>query len=127
MQITEAFVIITAELLNPPTTPPPSTTTTPRPTTTAGKTFPDQETWTSVRANGSEVVQPAGGVTQQGGLFLPSGEGLVRDQKGLRHVNMVLNSTETTRLLGTGRRGEGGMQVWGEGDYIPIATLSPPE
>ena len=30
-------------------------------------------------------------------------------------------------LLVTGRRGEGGMEVGGEGDYIPIATLSPPE
>ena len=30
-------------------------------------------------------------------------------------------------LLGTGRRGERGMEVGGEGDYIPIATLSPPE
>ena len=25
-------------------------------------------------------------------------------------------------LLGTGRRGEGGMEVGGEGDYIPIAN-----
>ena len=92
MQITEAFVvIITAELLNPPTTPPP-TTTTPRPTTTAGKSSPDQQTWTSVRTNGSEVVRPTGGVPQQGGLFLPSGEGLVRDRDTfVRHVNMVLN------------------------------------
>ena len=24
-------------------------------------------------------------------------------------------------------RGEGGVEVGGEGDYIPIATLSPPE
>ena len=35
-------------------------------------------------------------------------------------------------LLGTGRRGGGGMEVEGmeveeEGDYIPIATLSPSE
>ena len=30
-------------------------------------------------------------------------------------------------LLRTGRRGGGGMEVRGEGDYIPIATLSPPE
>ena len=30
-------------------------------------------------------------------------------------------------LLGTGRKGEGGMEVGEEGDYIPIATLSPPE
>ena len=29
-------------------------------------------------------------------------------------------------LLGTGRRGEG-VWRWGEGDYIPIATPSPPE
>ena len=29
----------------------------------------------------------------------------------------------------TGKRteGEGGMEVGGEGDYVPIATLSPPE
>ena len=34
-------------------------------------------------------------------------------------------STETVRLI---RDGEGGgMDVGGEGDYIPIATLSPPE
>ena len=26
-----------------------------------------------------------------------------------------------------GGGGEGGMEVGGEGDYIPIATLSPPE
>ena len=25
------------------------------------------------------------------------------------------------------KEGEGGMEVGGEGDYIPIATLSPPE
>ena len=30
-------------------------------------------------------------------------------------------------LLGTGKRGEGDVEVGGEGDYIPIATLSPPE
>ena len=30
-------------------------------------------------------------------------------------------------LLGTGRRGGGGMEVEEEGDYIPIATLSPSE
>ena len=28
---------------------------------------------------------------------------------------------------GGGREGEGGMEVGEEGDYIPIATLSPPE
>ena len=40
--------------------------------------------------------------------------------------------TETTisksrNALGTGRTGEGGMEVGEEGYYIPIATLSPPE
>ena len=30
-------------------------------------------------------------------------------------------------LLETGRRGEDGMEVGGERDYIPIATPSPPE
>ena len=30
-------------------------------------------------------------------------------------------------LLGTGRRGEGGTEVGREGDYTPIATLSPLE
>ena len=40
---------------------------------------------------------------------------------------MVLNlSTETIRLIRD--EGEGGMEVArGEEDYIPIATLSPPE
>ena len=37
-------------------------------------------------------------------------------------------STETTRLIRDGeKRGGGGMEVGGEGDYITIATLSPPE
>ena len=41
---------------------------------------------------------------------------------------MVLNVHRNTYgLLGTGRTGEGGMEVGEEGDYIPIATLSPPE
>ena len=40
--------------------------------------------------------------------------------------------TETTRLIGDGEKGrgegvEGVMEMWKEGDYIPIATLSPPE
>ena len=34
-------------------------------------------------------------------------------------------STETTRLIRD--REKGGMEVGGEGDYIPITTLSPPE
>ena len=34
----------------------------------------------------------------------------------------------TIGTVGTGRRGEGGMKMWGGGgDYVPIATLSPPE
>ena len=37
-------------------------------------------------------------------------------------------STETTRLIRDKEKGgEGGMEVGEEGDYIPIATLSPPE
>ena len=43
-------------------------------------------------------------------------------------INMVLNVHRNHKtLLGTGRRAEGGMEVGKEGDYIPIATLSPPE
>ena len=39
-----------------------------------------------------------------------------------------LTSTETKRLIRDGQKGgAGGMEVGGEGDYIPIATLSPPE
>ena len=39
-----------------------------------------------------------------------------------------LTSTETIRLIRDGEKGGGGgMEVGGEGDYIPIATLSPPE
>ena len=44
---------------------------------------------------------------------------------------MVLQSTETMRLIRDGEKvrggGVGGMEVGGEGDYIPITTLSPPE
>ena len=37
-------------------------------------------------------------------------------------------STETIRLIRDGEKGGGGvMEVGGEGDDIPIATLSPPE
>ena len=40
-------------------------------------------------------------------------------------------STETIRLIRDGEKGggggQGGMEVGVEGDYIPIATLSPPE
>ena len=39
-----------------------------------------------------------------------------------------LTFTETIRLIMDGEKvGEGGMEVGEEGDYIPIATLSPPE
>ena len=38
-----------------------------------------------------------------------------------------LTSTETTGLIRDGEKGGGGMEVGGEGYYIPIATLSPPE
>ena len=41
-----------------------------------------------------------------------------------------LMSTETMRLIRDGGGGGwvgGGIEVGGEGDYIPIATLSPPE
>ena len=42
---------------------------------------------------------------------------------------MVLNVHRNHKAyqLGTGRRGEEGVEVGEEGDYIPIATLSPPE
>ena len=41
-------------------------------------------------------------------------------------------STETVRLISDGEKGGKGVWRWGgggggEGDYIPIATLSPPE
>ena len=44
-------------------------------------------------------------------------------------VNMVLNfHRNRTAYWGRGEGGgEGGMEVEGEGDYIPIATLSTPE
>ena len=41
---------------------------------------------------------------------------------------MVLNVHKNrTAYKGRGEGGEEGMEVGGEGDYIPIATLSPPE
>ena len=36
-------------------------------------------------------------------------------------------STETIRLVREGKGGEGGMEVEEAGDYILLATLSPPE
>ena len=35
--------------------------------------------------------------------------------------------TETTLLIRDWEKGGGGMEVGVEGEYIPIATLSPPE
>ena len=49
---------------------------------------------------------------------------LVSDDACDQQVNMCLTSTETIKLI---RDGEKGMEVGEEGDYIPIATLSPPE
>ena len=41
---------------------------------------------------------------------------------------MVLNVHKNHEVyLGRGEGGEGGMEVGGEGDFIPIATLPPPE
>ena len=46
----------------------------------------------------------------------------------LSMVQCCLTSTETIRLIRDGEKGGGrGMEVRGEGNYIPIATLSPPE
>ena len=43
-------------------------------------------------------------------------------------VNMVLNVHRNHKAYwGRGEGGEGSMKVGEEGDYIPIATLSPPE
>ena len=44
-------------------------------------------------------------------------------------INIYKKKNEKTLLglLGTGRRGEGVMEVVEDGSYIPIATLSPPE
>ena len=43
-------------------------------------------------------------------------------------VNMVFNvHRNRTAYSGRGEGGEGGMEVGGKGEYIPIATLSPPE
>ena len=45
-------------------------------------------------------------------------------------LNVHRNHKESGSMRATGRRGVGGggsMEVGEEGDYIPIATLSPPE
>ena len=43
------------------------------------------------------------------------------------NVTWRFTSTETVRLIRDGEKGEGGMEVREEGNYIPISTLSPPE
>ena len=44
------------------------------------------------------------------------------------YINMVLNVHRNhTAYSGQGEGGQGGMEVGGEGEYIPIATLLPPE
>ena len=45
------------------------------------------------------------------------------EMKQVSKQTWCLTSTETIRLIMDGEKGE----VGGEGDYIPIATLSPPE
>ena len=43
-------------------------------------------------------------------------------------MTWCLTSTETIRLIRDGEKGGGGgTEVGGEVDYIPVATLSPPE
>ena len=46
-----------------------------------------------------------------------------------KRYTWCLLSTETIGLIRDGEKeeGRGGMEVGGEGDYIPIVTLSPPE
>ena len=44
-----------------------------------------------------------------------------------KHGSVLLTSTETIRFISDEEKREGGMEVGEEGDYIPIATLSPPE
>ena len=45
-----------------------------------------------------------------------------------KYVNMVFNVHRNHKAYwGRGEGGGGGMEVGGEGDYIPIATLSPAE
>ena len=46
----------------------------------------------------------------------------------VKQVNMVLNvHINHEAYSGRGEGGRGGMEVGEEGDYIPIATLLPPE
>ena len=45
-------------------------------------------------------------------------------RKSMRDAGKTFDHLLIVVLLGMGRRGEGGMEVREEGDYIPIATLS---
>ena len=40
---------------------------------------------------------------------------------------LITSTADTITLIRDGEKGERGMEVGGEVDYIPIATLSPPE
>ena len=66
-------------------------------------------------------------------MYIPLGGILFRELLLLLYRSKQtwrLTSTETVRLIrDREKEGEGGMEVGeeGEGDYIPIATLSPPE
>ena len=56
--------------------------------------------------------------------YQQSGKG---PQGGVK-VNMVLNVYRNHKAIRDGENGGKGLWRWGEeGDYIPIATLSPPE
>ena len=44
-----------------------------------------------------------------------------------QYVSKMVPSTETIRLIRNGEKWGRGYEVGGEGDYIPVATLSPPE
>ena len=52
---------------------------------------------------------------------------LNRERKRSKYT-WCLTSTETVRLIGDGEKGGGeSMEVWEDGYYISIVTLSPPE
>ena len=52
----------------------------------------------------------------------------VYDSPAHKQVNVVFNVHRNHKAYqGRGEGGKGGMEVGAEGEYIPIATLSPPE
>ena len=53
----------------------------------------------------------------------------LRESKALimQSSGTMATNSQTQGLLGTGKRGKGGTEVGGEGNYIPTAILSPPE